>query len=47
MSMVGKVLRGRYQIISKLGEGAFGETFLAINNDQPNNIGSSANLMEN
>lgn len=31
------MLRGRYDIIGKLGEGGIGETYLAIDNDLPNN----------
>lgn len=31
------MLRGRYDIISKLGEGGIGETYLAIDNDLPSN----------
>ncbi|AFZ02624.1 serine/threonine-protein kinase [Calothrix sp. PCC 6303] len=35
--MIGKILDGRYQIISKLGQGGFGTTFLAIDKKLPNN----------
>jgi eukaryotic-like serine/threonine-protein kinase len=37
MFLIGQTLRGRYSITTKLGEGTFGETYLAIDNDQPNN----------
>ncbi|WGV28056.1 serine/threonine-protein kinase [Halotia branconii] len=33
--MIGKILDGRYEIISKLGEGAFGTTYLAIDRKLP------------
>lgn len=33
--MIGKILAGRYQIISKLGEGGFGTTYLAIDRKLP------------
>jgi serine/threonine protein kinase len=33
--MIGQLLRGRYEIIQKLGGGGFGETFLARDNDLP------------
>jgi eukaryotic-like serine/threonine-protein kinase len=35
--MIGKILDGRYQIISKLGQGGFGTTYLAIDKKLPNN----------
>jgi eukaryotic-like serine/threonine-protein kinase len=35
--MIGKILDGRYQIVSKLGQGGFGTTFLAIDKKLPNN----------
>jgi eukaryotic-like serine/threonine-protein kinase len=33
--MIGKILDGRYEIISKLGEGGFGATYLAIDRKLP------------
>ncbi|MBC1218497.1 serine/threonine protein kinase, partial [Nostoc sp. UCD120] len=33
--MIGKILAGRYEIISKLGEGGFGTTYLAIDRKLP------------
>lgn len=33
--MIGKIIKGRYQIISLLGQGAFGTTYLAKDNDLP------------
>ena len=33
--MIGKILDGRYEIIGKLGEGAFGTTYLAIDRKLP------------
>ncbi|MBD2501392.1 serine/threonine-protein kinase [Anabaena azotica] len=33
--MIGKILDGRYEIISKLGQGAFGTTYLAIDRKLP------------
>ena len=33
--MIGKILDGRYEIISKLGEGGFGTTYLAIDRKLP------------
>jgi eukaryotic-like serine/threonine-protein kinase len=35
--MIGKILDGRYQIVSKLGQGGFGTTYLAIDKKLPNN----------
>lgn len=33
--MLGKTLRGRYEIIDRLGNGGFGQTYLAIDRDLP------------
>jgi hypothetical protein len=35
ISMIGKILRQRYQIIEQLGQGGFGETYLAEDLDIP------------
>ncbi|MBE9037179.1 serine/threonine-protein kinase [aff. Roholtiella sp. LEGE 12411] len=35
--MIGKVLQGRYQIVQNLGAGVFGQTYIAINIDDPEN----------
>jgi len=35
--MIGKILGGRYEIISRLGRGAFGTTFLAVDRHLPDN----------
>jgi serine/threonine protein kinase len=35
--MIGKVLQGRYQIVQNLGTGVFGQTYIAINIDYPEN----------
>ncbi|PLZ88095.1 serine/threonine protein kinase [Fischerella thermalis CCMEE 5198] len=34
--MIGKVLQGQYQIVQSLGAGVFGQTYIAINVEQPN-----------
>ncbi|MBD2252336.1 serine/threonine-protein kinase [Nostoc parmelioides] len=34
-SLIGKTLRGHYYITDKIGEGGIGETYLAIDKDQP------------
>jgi eukaryotic-like serine/threonine-protein kinase len=36
-NLIGSTLRGRYHITDKLGEGGIGETFLALDRDQPGN----------
>ncbi|AFY99798.1 protein kinase domain-containing protein [Calothrix sp. PCC 6303] len=36
-NLIGSTLRGRYYITDKLGEGGIGETFLALDRDQPGN----------
>lgn len=33
--MIGKVLKGRYQIVQSLGAGVFGQTFIAVDVDNP------------
>ncbi|MCX7593998.1 MAG: protein kinase [Fischerella sp.] len=33
--MIGKVLQGRYQIVQNLGAGVFGQTYIAIDTEQP------------
>ncbi|XZF63213.1 MAG: protein kinase domain-containing protein [Gloeotrichia echinulata DVL01] len=35
--MIGKVLQGRYQIVQSLGAGVFGQTYIAIDIDYPEN----------
>ncbi len=35
--MIGKVLQGRYQIIQNLGAGVFGQTYIAVDVDYPEN----------
>lgn len=35
--MIGKVLQGRYQIVQNLGAGVFGQTYIAIDIDYPEN----------
>ncbi|MDJ0618092.1 MAG: serine/threonine-protein kinase [Calothrix sp. MO_192.B10] len=35
--MIGKVLQKRYQVVQTLGAGVFGQTFIAIDIEQPNN----------
>ena len=35
MNRMGIKLRGRYKIIQKLGSGAFGDTYLAVDEDLP------------
>ncbi len=35
--MIGKVLQGRYQIVQNLGAGVFGETYIAVDIDHPEN----------
>jgi serine/threonine protein kinase len=35
--MIGKVLQGRYQIIQTLGAGVFGQTYIAVDIDHPEN----------
>ncbi len=35
--MIGKVLQNRYQVVQTLGAGVFGQTFIAIDMEQPNN----------
>ncbi|NEP43808.1 MAG: serine/threonine protein kinase [Okeania sp. SIO2H7] len=34
--MIGRILNGTYKIISELGQGGFGTTYLAIDRDKPN-----------
>ena len=34
-SLIGKTLRGRYQVLQKIGEGGFGDTYRAIDSDLP------------
>ena len=35
--MIGKVLQGRYQIVQTLGAGVFGQTYIAVDIDHPEN----------
>jgi serine/threonine protein kinase len=35
--MIGKVLQGRYQIVQALGAGVFGQTYIAVDIDHPEN----------
>lgn len=35
--MIGKVLQGRYQVVQTLGAGVFGETYIAVDIDNPEN----------
>jgi serine/threonine protein kinase len=35
--MIGRVLQGRYQIIQSLGAGVFGQTYIAVDTDYPDN----------
>ena len=35
--MIGKVLQGRYQIVQSLGAGVFGQTYIAIDGEHPEN----------
>ncbi|WP_017316866.1 serine/threonine-protein kinase [Mastigocladopsis repens] len=35
--MIGKVLQGRYQVVQTLGAGVFGETYVAVDIDNPHN----------
>lgn len=35
--MIGKVLQGRYQIVQSLGAGVFGQTYIAVDIDHPEN----------
>ncbi len=35
--MIGKVLQGRYQIVQSLGAGVFGQTYIAVDVDHPEN----------
>jgi len=35
--MIGKVLQGRYQIVQNLGAGVFGQTYIAVDIDHPEN----------
>jgi serine/threonine protein kinase len=35
--MIGKVLQARYQIVQNLGAGVFGQTYIAVDIDQPQN----------
>jgi serine/threonine protein kinase len=35
--MIGKVLQGRYQVVQTLGAGVFGETYVAVDIDNPEN----------
>lgn len=35
MMLIGQILRGRYEILGQLGEGAFGETYKARDLDKP------------
>ncbi|MBR8839435.1 MAG: serine/threonine protein kinase [Stigonema ocellatum SAG 48.90 = DSM 106950] len=35
--MIGKVLQGRYQVVQNLGTGVFGQTYIAIDTESPDN----------
>ncbi len=35
--MIGKVLQERYQIVQSLGAGVFGQTYIAVDIDYPEN----------
>lgn len=35
--MIGKVLQRRYQIVQSLGAGVFGQTYIAVDIDYPEN----------
>ena len=35
--MIGKVLQARYQIVQSLGAGVFGQTYIAVDIDYPDN----------
>ncbi|MHC5824589.1 MAG: serine/threonine protein kinase, partial [Nostoc sp.] len=35
--IIGKLLQGRYQIVQSLGAGVFGQTYIAVDVDYPEN----------